>query len=128
MWGSVGLSSVIRGLCAEKRAAERAAGQARSGARSANPVGLLSTGLELAAGRQLLVPAELLPHGREHLVGKMIFAARGESLKQRSCKHRSRNPDVDGRLHCPATLARVGHPPGKALQSWVGLQSSRRQV
>ena len=91
-------------------------------------VSLLAAGLELAARRQLLVAAELLPHGREHLVGEVVLIAGGETLEERCREHRRRNANVDSRLDGPATLTRVGYPARQAVESRVGLQRGRRQI
>src|SRR5215204_5963150 len=79
----------------------------RSGRRSAldfgglNSIGLLAAGLQLLARRQLGVAAELLPHGREHLVGEVVLAPGREALEKRCGQDWCRYADVHRRLDRP---------------------------
>src|SRR5918993_2882565 len=87
-----------------------------------HPVGLLAAGFQLLTCRQLGMATELLPHGREHLVGEVVLAPGRETLEKRGGEHRCRYADIYRRLDGPATLTRVGHPAGQPFQLGVGVQ------
>src|SRR5829696_2920259 len=93
-----------------------------------HPVGFLAAGFQLLTRRQLGMATELLPHGREHLVGEVVLAPGREPLEKRGGEHRCRYADIDRRLDCPATLTRVRHPAGQPFQLGVGVQSRGGQV
>src|SRR5918993_1230114 len=60
--------------------------------------------------RLLDMPAELVAHGREQLVGEIRLAARAEPLVERRRQDMRRHTLVDRRLDGPAALAGIGHP------------------
>src|SRR5690349_13619724 len=53
------------------------------------------------------MPAEFVPHRREHAAGELRFAARTEALVERGAEDRRRNAFVDGRGDGPAPFARI---------------------
>ena len=65
------------------------------------------------------VAAEAVAHGGEHLVLELVLAARGEALEERRGQHVRRHALVDGGLHRPAALARVGDPAREAVERRV---------
>src|SRR5215208_698920 len=75
------------------------------------------TAVVASRSRRLLdMPAKLIAHGREQLVGKIRLAARAEPLVERRRQDMRRHALVDRRLDRPAALAGIGHPAGELGQ------------
>src|SRR5205085_6536031 len=51
------------------------------------------------------VPAELLPHGREHFLRKRVFLSRTEARVKRCCEHFRGHGFFDRRLDSPTAFA-----------------------
>ena len=74
-----------------------------------------------ALGLLLVVPAELLAHRGQDLVGVVVEVAGRETRVERRGEHRGGHPLVDGRDGCPSALAGVGDMAGELGQvggSW----------
>src|SRR5689334_10228676 len=80
------------------------------------------------ARRLLDVPAELVAHRREQLVGELGLAARGEAIVKRCRQHVCRRALVDCSLDRPAPLTRVGNSAGEAGKLRILCEGIRRQV
>src|SRR5262245_43487309 len=74
------------------------------------------------------MPAKLITHRREQLVGKIRLAAGAEALIERRTQHVSRHCFVDGSFDCPAPLAGVRNSAFELLQSRILNQGCRRQI
>ena len=82
--------------------------------------------------RLLDMPAELVAHRREQLVGEIRFAARAEPLVQRRGQHMGRHALIDRGLDGPAAFAGIGHParemrrgPGSCIKAAAERSSSQ---
>ena len=76
----------------------------------------------------LKMPAELVAHGREQLVGEIRLAARAEPLVERRGEHMGRHALVDGGLDRPAAFAGIGHPPAEFRQGGILEQGRRLEI
>src|SRR4029450_11936518 len=65
------------------------------------------------------VPAELVAHRGEQLVGKICLATRAKTLIQRSCQDMSRHTLVDGSLDRPASLPGVRNLPSELREGVI---------
>src|SRR4030095_1373098 len=74
------------------------------------------------------VPAALVAHRGEQLVGKICLATRAKTLIQRSCQDMSRHTLVDGGLDRPPALARVRNLTCEFREGGISDQRDRRQV
>src|SRR5215470_3877250 len=74
------------------------------------------------------MPAKLITHRREQLVGKIRLAAGAESLIERRAQDVSRHRFVDGGFDCPAPLSGVRNSTFEFLQSRILDQGCRRQI
>src|SRR5258708_4778593 len=75
-------------------------------------------GLRFGIGRLLAfdVSAEAEAHGGEHLFAEGVLLPRAETREQRRGEHVRRNRLLDCGLDGPATLARILHETGEAIQ------------
>lgn len=62
--------------------AARKAGPRPSDLRLSAMIGLVRAGLQMVTDRQFVMSAELLSHGGQHLVGKMVLATGSEPFEQ----------------------------------------------
>src|SRR4029453_17150528 len=74
------------------------------------------------------VPAELVAHRGEQLVGKICLATRAKTLIQRSCQDVSRHTLVDGGLYRPTSLPGVRNLTCEFREGGISDQRDRRQV
>src|SRR6266702_3005868 len=74
------------------------------------------------------VSAELKAHRGQNFSRKIIFAAGGEALVERSAEYRCWCRRFDGREDGPAAFARVGHAAGEAFKGGLLQQGNGGQI
>src|SRR5438445_738651 len=75
--------------------------------------------LLLARGVLLDVSSELLAHRRQHLLGERMILPRAEPHVKGRCENVRGHGFFEGRLYRPATLARILHEAGEAVEPGI---------
>jgi hypothetical protein len=74
------------------------------------------------------VASKLIAHRRLQTIGKVVFSARTESLKERCGENGDGSGTVNGGMRGPSTFAGVGHAAGKLMQLRLLGKRFRREI